>query len=256
VTQEPRRAGSATLTQPGAARGGRENGMLAGLIKVVLADDAPLIHLAIRSMLGSAPGCVLTGTASSVAMAEQLLQRVRPDLLIAETAIAGESGIALCRWSRQASPGTAVVFLTTRDEPLLVQSALAAGAVGYLLKNSPAEVLTSGLLKAATGLRVLDDRLGQLRTQQRAADAAELGLSRREREILDEMMLGLGNKAIANRLFISEDTVKTHVKAVFRKLGARDRAHAIALALGSAPYADGMPLPPLPQVPHPRVATR
>ena len=71
-----------------------------------------------------------------------------------------------------------------------------------------------------------------------AADCvAELGLSRREREVLDELMLGLDNKAIAIRLCISEDTVKSHVKAIFRKLGARDRAHAVALALGSAPPA-------------------
>jgi DNA-binding NarL/FixJ family response regulator len=253
-------AGMATLTRPdgpasATAGSASRHNATAGLIHVVLADDSPLMHLAIRSMLGNAPAYVLQGAASTVAMAEQLIQRVRPGLLIAETTIAGESGIGLCRWSRQASTTTAVVILTTRDEPLLVQSALAAGASGYLLKSSPAESIMNGLRDAVAGMRVLDDRLGQPRCQPAAASlAAELGLSRREREVLEELMLGLGNKAIATRLCISEDTVKTHVKAIFRKLGARDRAHAVALALGSAPYGDvalavpGLPRPRVPSL--------
>jgi DNA-binding NarL/FixJ family response regulator len=258
--RELRRAAMATLTRPGGPDGGPGDSVSrpearAGLIHVVLADDSPLMHLAIRSMLGNAPGYVVQGAASSVAMAEQLIQRVRPTLLIAETTIAGESGIGLCRWCRQASAATAVVILTTRDEPLLVQSAVTAGASGYLLKSSPAESIMAGLRDAVAGIRVLDDRLGQPRCHPAAAEsAAELGLSRREREVLDEMMLGLGNRAIATRLCISEDTVKTHVKAVFRKLGARDRAHAVALALGSAPYGDVEPA--LPRLPRPRAATR
>jgi DNA-binding NarL/FixJ family response regulator len=230
---------------------------------VVIADDSPLMHLAVRSMLAGAPGLAVAAAASSVAAAEQLIQRVRPDLLICDTSIGGDSGVGLCRWTRQASPLTAVVMLTSRDEPLLVQSALAAGAVGYLLKDSPAEVLLASLCQAAAGATVLDERLGRPRHRGLADCVAELGLSRREREVLDELMLGLDNKAIATRLCISEDTVKSHVKAIFRKLGARDRAHAVALALGSAPPGSAAHVQPRktanrPEatMPQPRLAAR
>ncbi len=193
------------------------------------------MHLAVRSMLSVAPGYALAAAASSVAEAEQLIMRAQPDLLLSDVDIAGESGIGLCRWTRQTSPATAAVILTSRDEPLLVQSAIAAGVSGYLLKASPPESLMANLRWVAEGKQVLDQRLGRVRHEQReTAAAAELGLSRREQEVLTEMLAGLGNLAIARRLCISEDTVKSHVKAVFRKLGARDRAHALALALGTA----------------------
>jgi len=241
-------AGIATLTRPGGRADGRYR---TGVTHVVIADDSPLMHLAVRSMLSGAPGYVLAAAASTVAAAEQLVQRVRPELLICDTTIAGESGVALCRWTRQASPVTSVVMLTSRDDALLVQSALVAGAIGYLLKDSPPDALLACLYQAAAGTQVLDDRLGTPRSHPRVADSvAELGLSRREREVLGELLLGLDNKAIAARLCISEDTVKSHVKAIFRKLGARDRAHAVALALGSAPPAGAARMPETPRHAH------
>jgi len=252
--------GTATLSRLAGRTDGRGR---AGLCHVVIADDSPLMHLAVRSMLAGAPGLAVVAAASTVPAAEQLVQRVRPELLICDTSIGGDSGVALCRWTRQASPATAVVMLTSRDEPLLVQSALAAGAAGYLLKDSPADALLAALCRTAAGGTELDERLGSQRHRSEAADCvAELGLSRREREVLDELMLGLDNKAIAIRLCISEDTVKSHVKAIFRKLGARDRAHAVALALGSAPPA-AVPAPARPgaerrgtALPQPRSAIR
>lgn len=235
--QDAQGAGAATLARSGReaagyAHGGRQAG---SLVRAVLADDAPLMHLAIRSVFASVPGYVLSGAAGSVAEAEQLIRRIRPELLLSDAVVAGESGIALCRWARQISPATTVLILTARDEPLLVQSALAAGATGIVLKDSPPDTITALVRQALTGELALDARLGRSRQAPGAADsAAELGLSPREREVLDEVLLGLDNRGIAARLCISEDTVKSHIKAIFRKLGARDRAHAVALALGSA----------------------
>jgi DNA-binding NarL/FixJ family response regulator len=206
-----------------------------GLVRAVVVDEAELMHFAIRALLAAAPGVSLVASARSVAAGEQLVRRVRPDLLICDTDIAGESGIGLCRWVRQVSPATRVAVLTGRDEPLLAQSALAAGAHGYLLKDSAPADLMSYLEEAAAGLRVLDQRLGRARRHEHRTDPTDaFGLSRREREVLGELVAGLPNKGIAERLCISEDTVKSHVKAIFRKLGARDRAHAVALALGTA----------------------
>jgi DNA-binding NarL/FixJ family response regulator len=207
----------------------------AGLVRAVVVDEAELMHFAVRALLSTVSGYRMVASASSVGDGEQLVRRVRPDLLICDSDIAGESGIGLCRWVRQASPATCVAILTSRDEPLLAQSALAAGAHGYLLKDSAPEDLAAYLHEVAAGLRVLDQRLGRSRRGEHRTDPTdEFGLSRREREVLGEVLAGLDNKHIAERLCISEDTVKSHMKAIFRKLGARDRAHAVALALGTA----------------------
>ncbi len=204
-------------------------------ISVVLADHAALMHLAIRSMLATSDRYSLAATAGTIAAAEQLIRRVRPGLLICETDIAGDSGLGLCRWVRQVSTGTAVVILTGRDEPLLARSALAAGARGYLLKDTAPDHLVAGLDRAVAGMIVVDGRLGASRIDDLRVDPAdEFGFSRREREVLMELVGGLDNKSIARSLCIAEDTVKSHVKAIFRKLGARDRAHAVALILGTA----------------------
>jgi DNA-binding NarL/FixJ family response regulator len=219
----------------------------AGLVRAVVVDEAELMHFAVRALLSTVPGYTMVASASTVGDAEQLIRRVRPELLICDVDVAGESGIGLCRWVRQASPATCVAILTSRDEPLLAQSALAAGAHGYLLKDSAPQDLAVYLREVAAGLRVLDQRLGRSRLGDHRTDATdEFGLSRREREVLGEVLAGLDNKRIAERLCISEDTVKSHVKAIFRKLGARDRAHAVALALGTAAVPGGLLRPASP----------
>jgi DNA-binding NarL/FixJ family response regulator len=237
---------AATLARHGAVAG---RPLLAGPVRAVVVDEAELMHFAVRALLSTVPGYTLVASARSVGDAEQLIRRVRPDLLICDVDIAGESGIGLCRWVRQASPATCMAILTSRDEPLLAQSALTAGVHGYLLKDSAPEDLAAYLDEVAAGMRVLDQRLGRSRQGEHRTDPTdEFGLSRREREVLGEVLAGLDNKRIADRLCISEDTVKSHVKAIFRKLGARDRAHAVALALGTAAVA-GQHLYPAPQIP-------
>ena len=244
-------AGGRAATLSRRAPGGGQ-AAAAGLVRTVAVDEAELMHFAVRALLSAAPGYALVASARSVGAGEQLVRRIRPDLLICDADIAGESGIGLCRWARQVSPATGVVILTNRDEPLLAQSAMAAGAHGYLLKDSAPEDLVAYLEEAASGLQVLDQRLGRSRCRdQRTDPSEEFGLSRREREVLGEVLGGLDNKTIADRLCISEDTVKSHVKAIFRKLGARDRAHAVALALGTAAIPGQ--LRAVPQVPSPRV---
>ena len=201
----------------------------------MLADPAELVHLAVRTLLAEDARYSRPMAATTVAAAEQLIRRIRPGLLISEVDLSGKSGIELCRWVRRASPITQVVFLTSRNEPLLATAALAAGAVGYLLKDSPPDVLRASLEQAAAGHTVIDDRLGWHGEAAHRVDAADqLGFSRREREVLGELVSGQDNRSIAATLGIAEQTVKSHLKSIFRKLGARDRAHALALALGTA----------------------
>ena len=244
-------AGTATLTgrRPAAAAAraaavARPAGAArpAGTIRAVLADDAPLMHMAVRSMLAAMPGYSLVAAATTVAAAEQLIRRVRPALLICEAHIGAHSGAELCRRARFVSPATTVVLLASRDDPQLARTALAAGARGYLLKSSPPDVLAARLAQAMAGEQVLDERLGRSQPEAGANVADQYGLSRREREVLGELLAGLHNRAIAQRLCIAEDTVKSHMKSIFRKMGAHDRAHAVALALGSArPEVPGVP---------------
>jgi DNA-binding NarL/FixJ family response regulator len=236
VAVELRQRSAATLPRPSAAGiPGRRVRQMPATTRAVLVDDEELMHLAVGALLAGMPGYALAGSVDSIGAAKRLVHQVLPELLICEACIRGQSGIGLCWWVPSASPRTGVVILTGRDEPRLAQSALDAGARGYLLKSSPPGVLASYLEQISAGRRVLDERLGQAQ-----APAPELrlmeqaGLSPREREVLGEVLCGYGNKTIAGRLHISEDTVKSHMKAIFRKLGARDRAHAVALALGRA----------------------
>ena len=201
----------------------------------MLADPAELVHLAVKTLLADDPRYSRPITATSFGAAEHLVRQIRPGLLISEIDLGGKSGIDLCRWVRCASPITQVVILTSRNEPLLATAALAAGAVGYLLKDSPPDVLQASLEQAAAGRTVVDDRLGWNGGLAQRVDAADqLGFSRREREVLGELVGGQDNRSIAATLGIAEETVKSHLKSIFRKLGARDRAHALALAIGTA----------------------
>jgi DNA-binding NarL/FixJ family response regulator len=237
---------AATLARRGAAAG---RPWPAGLVRTVVADEAELLHLAVRALLSTVPGYTVVASACRVGDAAQLIRRLRPDLLICDVDIAGESGIDLCRWVRQTCPATGMAILTSRDEPLLAQSALTAGVNGYLLKDSAPADLAAYLDEVAAGMRVVDQRLGRSRRGAHRTDSAdEFGLNRREREVLGEVLAGLDNQRIAGRLGLSEDTVNRHLQAIFGKLGARDRAHAVALALGTA-AVEGQRLYPAPQIP-------
>ncbi|GII96263.1 LuxR C-terminal-related transcriptional regulator [Sinosporangium siamense] len=203
--------------------------------RIVIVDEAKLIHLALRVVFTRTPRFSLVGSASAVPEARSIILQLKPDILLCEVDIAGNNGLELCDWTRSASPRTSPVILTSRDDPLLARSALDSGALGYLLKTSPPEDLVFHLQSVRAGRRVLDDRIGRCRTTSWENHQNRFGLSPRECEVLEEVVLGLDNRTIAGRLCIAHDTVKSHIKAILRKIGARDRAHAIALVLSARP---------------------
>jgi DNA-binding NarL/FixJ family response regulator len=202
--------------------------------------------MALRALFAANRQYSVVGAAETVSAAEQLVGRVRPSMLICDVDLVGEAELDLCWWTARVSSATRVVFLTSRDAPRLADSAIAAGAAGYLLKDTAPEVIAASLDRVAAGEVVIDTRLGASRAASRPV-AALLGgdFSRREGEVLTELARGLDNKSIAGQLCISEETVKSHMKAIFRKLGARDRAHAVALALGAAQPAPPSARPPV-----------
>lgn len=204
-------------------------------VTVVLADQAVLMHMALRALFATNSTYSVVAAADTLLTAEQFIGRLGPAMLICDTGIVAEAGLDLPGWTRRVSAVTRVVFLTSRHDSWLADSVIAAGAAGYLLKDTAPRAITASLDRVRAGEVVIDARLGAPRAP--SCPVAALpgsGFSRREAEVLTQLACGLDNKAIADQLCIAEETVRSHMKAVFRKLGARDRAHAVALAHGAA----------------------
>ncbi len=212
-------------------------------IRIIVADESQLIHEALQSIVSRSRSFLISGFATTAGEAARLVTRHWPHLVVCETVIAGESGMDLCRWIRRAAPLTRVVTLSHHDDPVLADTAMEAGASAYLLKRTPPEELLQRLLEVMRGKTVVDPRLDRGRTppDTRSGDSGRFGLSPREREVLRALSLGLDNRMIAQQLHITHDTVKSHVKAILRKLKARDRTHAVAISLGTAPALQNLP---------------
>jgi DNA-binding NarL/FixJ family response regulator len=206
-------------------------------VHIIVADDAPLIHEALRSVISRTRSFAISGFALTLGDAAQQVTTHWPHIVVCETAIAGESGLDLCRWIRRTAPLTRVAMLSHQDDPALAELAIAAGASAYLLKRTPPEELLGRLRDVMRGLTILDHRLGSTRMPDTRVEVDRFGLSPREREVLAALTVGFDNRMIAQRLHITNDTVKSHVKSILRKLRARDRTHAVAISLGMAPCA-------------------
>jgi DNA-binding NarL/FixJ family response regulator len=202
------------------------------VIRIVLVDDARLIHEALRAILRRTSAFAYVGAALTVDEGARQMHRERPEILICETEIAGQSSLDLCRWVRRTAPSTRVVMLSYRDDMALARTSLEMGASAYLLKTVTPDDLLQRLRDVMCGLTVLDERLAEHRPE-RDIDR-KFGLSPREREVLAALSLGLDNRMIAQRLHITHDTVKSHVKSILRKLDARDRTHAVVISLQAA----------------------
>lgn len=204
-------------------------------IRTVIVDEERLIHVALQAILRGSNTFVVVGAAGTVDEGTHQVRRQRPELVICETRIAGQSGLDLCRWVHRMTFRTRVAVLTHRDDPATARAAFTAGASAYLLKTLNPESLIQRLREVMCGQSVVDDRVGLAAAPETALDGTgRFGLSPRECEVLAALSLGLDNQMIAQRLHITLDTVKSHVKSILRKLRARDRTHAVAISLGAA----------------------
>jgi DNA-binding NarL/FixJ family response regulator len=213
-------------------------------IRIVIADDQPITRDGLTTILGDMDGVTVVGVAADGAEAIAAAAGGTTDVVLMDLRMPGVDGIEAIRRLAATEPGVAVVVLTTYTDDELILEALAAGARGYLTKNATAADIHRAVQAAAAGQSVLDREVQQ-RLVERAADeggaepAPELpdGLSAREGEVLGLIAEGLSNGEIAERLFISRTTVKTHVNQILRKTGCRDRPQAIVYALrnGVAP---------------------
>ncbi|HSP64685.1 MAG TPA: response regulator transcription factor [Candidatus Deferrimicrobium sp.] len=193
------------------------------MIRVLVADDHPVVRQGLCTMLELEDDIEVVARAADGEEAVMLARREHPDITLLDVQMPVLDGIEALRQIRADDPDARVIVLTTyRNEDYIFPS-LRAGARGYLLKDSSREELTGAIRAVAAGESLLDPDMVDA-----AKDAG--GLTSRELEVLTLMADGHNNGQIASALYVSENTVKTHVSKIFAKLGCRDRAAAVLVA--------------------------
>jgi DNA-binding NarL/FixJ family response regulator len=197
-------------------------------LNVVIVDD----HVALRrgmELLLRRAGHHVVGTADDAEAGEALIIRRKPDVALVDLALPGMSGAELTRSLLKEDPKLRIILYTGAADERQLLDALDAGAAGLALKSGDPAELEQAILTVAAGGDYLDPRLTPLLAK--GANGREKTLSPREREILGLLSQGLSGEEAATQLFLSPETVRTHVRNAMTKLGAATRAHAVALAL-------------------------
>jgi len=206
------------------------------MIRVVLADDQPLVRTGLRMILSAVDDIEVVGEAADGAEAISVCAELSPDVVLMDVRMPGVDGIDATRAVTATDPPPKVLVLTTFDLDDVVYEALRAGASGFLLKDAPEERLITAIRVVADGgslfapsvTRALIAEFAQRSRQSPTASVARL--TERETEVLVQIARGLSNAEIAETLFVTENTVKTHVARILMKLGLRDRVQAVVLA--------------------------
>ena len=208
-------------------------------LRLVVVDDHEMVVAGLKAMLAPFRGRVrVVGSAHGAEDALSVITSLRPDIVLCDVRMQGESGLDLCRRLRERAPDQRVVLLSVYDDEQYLFQALRAGAAGYLLKRIGGAELVTHLELAATGTVVVDPTMAGRAAASAARlerdefwPGAHLGLTHRESEVLALLVAGKSNRAIAAQLVIGDETVKSHVRAVLRKLQVPDRTAAVAAAL-------------------------
>ncbi|MEX0172075.1 response regulator [Streptomyces sp. LMG1-1-1.1] len=209
-----------------------------GTTRVFLVDDHEVVRRGLRDLIDDEPDMEVVGEAST---ADQALARgpaLRPDVAVLDVRLPDGDGIAVCRELRSRMPGLACLMLTSFDDEDALLDAIMAGAAGYVLKQIKGADLVSAVRTVATGQSMLDPattaRLMHALRDPEAAEPPEderlAALSERERSVLELIGEGLTNRQIAERLFLSEKTVKNHISRLLAKLGVERRVQAAVIA--------------------------
>ncbi|WP_037677826.1 response regulator transcription factor [Streptomyces griseus] len=201
-------------------------------ISLLIVDDHPVVRDGLRGMFASAPGFTVLGEAASGVEALERAAALDPDVILMDLRMPAGGGVAAIAELTRRRARAKVLVLTTYDTDSDTLPAIEAGATGYLLKDAPRDELFSAVRAAAQGRTVLSPAIAsRLVSAVRAPRApGNEPLSPREREVLGLVAKGTSNREIARELFISEATVKTHLTHLYAKLGAKDRAAAVAVA--------------------------
>ena len=199
------------------------------MIRVVVADDHAVVRRGLAGLIDGADDLDLVGVAADGREAVELVRELRPDVVLMDLQMPVLDGVAATRAILEESTAADVLVLTSFSDHARIDAAVEAGAVGYLLKDAEPDQLLDGIRAVARGESPLDPR-GARRLLTRAAgsgrEAAPVELSPREAEVLRLVVAGLLNKQIAQRLGITERTVKAHLTSAYQRIGVADRTQA------------------------------
>ncbi len=203
--------------------------------RIVLADDHELVRYAMRTVIEAEEDLEVVGEASNGEEAIVACEQLLPDVLVLDLRMPGMGGVEVARNVRERHKSVNVLVLTSFDEDEELFGVLAAGACGYLLKDSRPERIVHAIRAVAEGQAVFDSAVAGriIKGPTQNGDDLSDPLSEREMEVLQLMAKGMSNKEIGRALWISETTVKTHVSHILRKLGQSDRTQAVLAAVKS-----------------------
>ncbi len=202
-----------------------------GEITCLIVDDHEVVREGLRLSLSRAPNIRVVGEASDGEAAIELAVRRRPKVVIMDVRMPGMDGLEATKALAERVPDAAVLIFTAFSERSLLSRGLESGAMGYILKEAPHETLLRAIEKVAAGESFIDTALMPDVVRGRGRDEM---LTSRERQILQLLADGMSNAEVAQRLFISQETVKSHVRHILAKLEADTRTHAVAIALRDA----------------------
>jgi DNA-binding NarL/FixJ family response regulator len=213
-------------------------------VRLVLVDDHEMVIEGLKAMLASFRERVeVVGQAVGAERAVAVVADLDPDVVLCDVRMQGSSGLDLCAVLRERDPGRRVVMLSVYDDEQYLFQALRVGASGYLLKSISSDELVRQLEFAHSGKTAIDPVMAARAVDTAARlqrdefwPGARQGLTQRESEILSYVVNGLSNRGIATKLLIGDETVKTHLSSIYRKLGVGDRTGAVATALREGIY--------------------
>jgi NarL family two-component system response regulator LiaR len=200
-------------------------------IRVMIVDDHAVVRSGLGAFLSVVPDLELVGEAENGDLAVVRCGHLHPDVILMDLMMPGTDGVTATRLIREQYPQTQVIALTSFQEDELVQNAMKAGAIGYLMKNVSAQELTAAIHAAKSGKMTLSPEAAQalVHAAQQVEDTEDL--TERELDVLRLMVDGLNNAEIAERLVVSLSTVKYHISNILMKLGVENRVAAVTTAM-------------------------
>lgn len=199
-------------------------------IRLLIADDHPLVRAGLQDVLGSQPDFEVVGEAGTGAQAVALASRLNPDVVVMDLRMPEMDGIQAISLIKAEHPKIHVLVVTAYASDADIFPAIETGAIGYLLKDTPCKELFQAIRDTAQGKPVLTASVAA-RLMERMRGPAEEALSSREIEVLRLVAKGASNREVAEELYITEATVKTHLIRIYGKLGVSDRTAAVTKAL-------------------------
>jgi DNA-binding NarL/FixJ family response regulator len=203
-------------------------------IRILLVDDHEMVREGLKSILQSEPDLQVVAETGLGAEVPALLERAQPEVVLLDVRLPDMSGVEVCRQAARSHPNVKVIMLTTYVDPDLVDECIEAGARGYLIKDVRGLSLKENVRAVSRGQAVLAPevagRILERVRDRRSVETRTPGLNQSQVAILGLMTRGFSNREIAAEIHLSENTIKTHVQEIFRKLGVHNRVEAVMTA--------------------------